>query len=189
MIINASYFVGKINLPQVGDSAGLANVQLFINQYEPEYLQRILGYDLWKVFTEGEPTDPRWEALLGGEEYIQYDKTRKFEGLAAMPSPIAQYIYYHFMEDNAIHTVLTGTTVPKTANAIPSNPVPKLVQAWNDMVKLNRSLAAFLNAKSDVYPEWNKSYVPTSWVRDWFFYGDSGECGNELYMFKNSLDI
>lgn len=87
MIIDYTYFRGKLNLPQTGNTDGRSLVTQFILNYEDEYLKRVLGYDLWKVFMEGiegsgQP-DQRWVDLLEGAEFIYNSKNYKWGGFAA----------------------------------------------------------------------------------------------------------
>lgn len=205
MIIDYSYFIGKINLPQTGNTPGRAEIDQFIETYEKEYLQRVLGYDLWKAFTDetggsGE-IDQRWTDLLTGAEYSHGDHTHKWEGFEDKPSPIAQYVYYRYMEDKAIDTVLVGTSTGDTDNATRVSPAAKMLDAWNNMIRLNVKLWNFLNANRSTYPEW-KGYQ--SWPLGWYWpypgdwgyrvgvgssYGYGYDHPNELFNRKNSLDL
>jgi hypothetical protein len=162
MIIDYTYFVGKINLPQTGNTDGLALVNSFIEDYEPEYLKKVLGYELWKAFSEGiegsgEP-DQRWQDLLEGKEFTYCGKLMKWDGFENRPSPISQYVYYQFIEAEAETTTLVGQASNKTENAYRVNPTTKLVQSWNDMVEANLMLWKFLRTNAADYPEWSISY-------------------------------
>jgi hypothetical protein len=176
MIIDPSYFIIKVNLPQSGNTEGNADIQAFIDIYETEYLQKFLGYELWKAFTEGIEgsgvPDQRWTDLLQGREFAYGGRTYKWTGFenAEKISPIANYVYYQFIDDNAEQTTLVGMVAPATDNATRSNPMQKLVSARNRMVDMNTTLRNFLEANRDVYPEW----IP---------------CYNELLQKKNSLDL
>lgn len=190
MIIDSTYFIRKINLPQVGTSDGLSDVNSFIEDYEPEYLRKILGYDLWKAFTDGiagsgEP-DARWSALLDGAEFSYNSRSYKWTGFTAKPSPISQYIYYMYLENGATDTVLAGTSTGNTDNATRTAPVMKMVDAWNKMVELNILLWNYLQANKSTYPEWkHEGYYPT-----WYWPDYIGYCHrNELFNRKNSLDL
>lgn len=287
MIIDYTYFHGKLNLPQVGNTEGRNQVIQFINQFEPEYLKKVLGYDLWKAFTDGisgsGTPDQRWLDLLEGSTYTHCGKTREWVGFApltdggsyevdsdnfaeltvdgpgafdppaggftfTMPpgfegesvavyirgtgrlktseftivgdqvtliisalesgmviflekgsrlaivsgdllkvSPIANYVYYQYIENDALNTALIGTVVSKTDNNRNVNPVPKLVDAWNRMVEMNRGLAGFLNANKDTYPEWVNLYFPDRWYFDYWYNYEYYQ--NDLYERINSLDL
>lgn len=187
-IVDDTFFTGKINLPQVGNSDGLANVTQFIDTYEPEYLKKVLGYDLWKAFTEGiegsGTPDQRWLDLLQGKEFQYQSKPYNWAGFENKPSPISQYVYYQVLEDSASDTVLVGQSTGKTENAIRTSPVSKMIAAWNEMVELNIMLWNFLYVNKATYPEWDVSYP--YWY--WPYYGGIIH-QNEIFNLKNSLDL
>lgn len=190
MIIDYSYFIGKINLPQTGTTDGRTDVEGFIQTHEPEYLQKVLGYDLWKAFTDGiagsGAVDDRWNKLLQGAEFTYNSRNSVWPGFEAKPSPISQYVYYRQQEDAASDTVLAGTSTGATDNATRVSPLPKMIDAWNKMVELNILLWNFLYANKALYPEWkNEGYYPT-----WYWPDSVGYCHrNELFNRKNSLDL
>lgn len=189
MIIDATYFSGnKINLPQIGNADGLNNVNQFIDTYEPDYLKKALGYDLWKAFTDGleGSGDPeqKWADLLDGVDFTYNSKSYRWEGFRNEQriSPIANYVYYRYMEDDASNTTLVGGVASVTDNNIRVNSVAKMISAWNEMVKLNKTLWHYLNVTGDVYPEWS------DYGYDW--YGWTGYCRErEVFHFKNSFDL
>lgn len=189
-IIDYTFFIGKINLPQVGNTDGCDSVEAFITTYEPEYLKLALGYDLWKAFSDGIAgsgvADQRWVDLLQGKDFVYSGKNYKWEGFENKPSPISQYIYYQIQQDVAIDTTLIGQSTAAAENATRVNPVSKMIQAWNDMVQLNVVLWNFLYANRAVYPEWNTSgYYDT-----WYWPDIIGYCHrNEIFNLKNSFDL
>lgn len=172
MIIDYTKFTGKLTLPQTGNSDGLALVNEFIDTYEPEYLQNVLGYDLWKAFDEGTQgsgtPDQRWIDLLEGKEFDYCGTTLKLIGFNN--APIQNYVYYQFLDNEASNTTLTGGSTPASENAKRVNSIDKMVDAWNRMVTYNEILWKFLQKYEDVYPEWKK-------------------CTSELFRRKNSLDL
>lgn len=155
-LITTSIFTGKINLPQVGNTEGENIVQGFIDDFEPEFLQKALGYDLWKAFSAGiegsGPYDDKWDDLINGVEYQRNGKTEKFVGLK---KPLANYVYYKFIEDDAISQTLVGAAVTETDNAKRVSPMPKLMDAWNQMAAWLKHLHRFLDLNTATYPEWD----------------------------------
>lgn len=164
-IIDPSYFTGKINLPQTGNTAGNERVQQFIDRYEPEFLKQALGYSLWKAFTggiEGSGTiDQKWLNLLYGAEFTIGTRVHRWNGFAqegsgiviAPETPIAQYVYYQFLRDIASSITLVGNAASKTDNAERVNSLSKMCDAWNDMVDMTQLLAAFLTVNATDYPD------------------------------------
>jgi len=138
MIIDQSYFVRRLNVPQVGNTEGLDDLNGYIEQYEPEYLKCVLGFDLWKAFNEGIdgsglPDVQRWIDLLEGAEFSQGGCT-----------------YY----------TLAGFVVSKTDNNRTVSGVYPLVYAWNRMCDLNKILYRFLKVNKAAYPEWKICACP-----------------------------
>lgn len=161
-IIDHTYFFGKLSLPQTGNTEGRSIVQQFIDQYEPEYLKRAMGYELWKAFTDGiessgeTPADERWRDLTDGAEFEYNDRTYKWNGFDPVDklSPIANYVYYRYMEDRASANTLVGTVVQNVDNNTRVNALRKMVDAWNDMVEMNKLLYYFLQVNAATYPEY-----------------------------------
>lgn len=161
MIIDRSYFIGEINIPNVNQTEIGGLVDLFIQKYEPEFLQSALGYELAQQFTAGiaMPTpDQKWLDLRDGAEYTDYaGKVRKWKGLViAVPkqSIIANYIYYWFSRNKYTQTTSMGEVKSTVENSVPISPGEKMARAWNEMSAGVCALGDFLDAKVDVYPAW-----------------------------------
>lgn len=180
MIIDYTYFFGKLRLPQSGNNEGRDEIDEYIETYEVEYLKKVLGYDLWKVFSagiegSGDP-DQRWKDLLDGKEYSQHDITYKWSGFdpadESKLTPIANYTFYRYNESKASDVTLAGTSTGAVDNNTRVAPMQKMVEAWNAMVDINYLLYGFLMKNLDVYPEFDKRQLD-----------------KELFYHKNSLDI
>lgn len=308
-LIDYTNFIGKLNLPQTGNTIGQTLINQFIEIYEPEYLKKALGYDLWKAFmTPGGVVGPeqiingnfngsaatwtlgagwtygsdkvsyapgavttlrqnqgfsitipscrvslnvggtvgfvvvslgedgtnqvydagsgvvtfdgactsavgniiiftpsadfngsidgvslkeitaeqRWLDLLEGKEFEYAGRNYSWNGFdpTSLITPIANYVYYKYMEEKAIDNTLVGTATGAVDNNTRTNPVPKMIDAWNSMVEMDKTLWMFLKANKDVYPEW--TYWPGSW--DFWLWTDACK-KNEVFHFKNSLDL
>lgn len=169
-------FKGQNNIP---DKELIAeNLQLFIDKYEPILFKKLLGEDLYTLF-KATPADARFVALL---PYLK-------------PADV-DYIYWFYLEDQAIQNLGTGAAQSKKKNAVTVSPYPKMVRAWNEMVDCNRELHKYLKDNSDIYPEYNVTFP------DWFFYFNgywfvfsdwlswfSVACVDEIYRYKNTLGI
>lgn len=297
MIIDSTYFVNRLNLPQTGNSAGLAEVQDFIDQYEPEYLQCALGYDLWQAFINGIDgsglPEQRWIDLLQGKEFTKQNCTYKWPGFAPLTeggtyeinssnfrdftagaggefdpvagstvmtippefvgdsslkvyirgtgwlkptefsvtgnqltllgglqfnagtviflqtglrlsvisgtitklSPIANYVFYQFVDEREQDFTLVGNVKSTTENNRVVNATPRLVYTWNRMVDANRLLYNFLQVNKATYPEW-KSHCSCGCCKSGWW-DDCGCCGDmriakrccDLFKYKNSLGL
>jgi len=155
-IIDSTYFYGKISLPQVADSSGLAVVNKFIALYEPELLLKALGYQLSKDFVAGivSPSpDQKWLDLLNGVEYTYGSYPRKWIGFknAEKRSPIANYVYYMYQEDAVTTSNMVGVTATQADNSLRSDPSKKMADAWNEMVYWLLELRQFIIQNPDPY--------------------------------------
>lgn len=202
MIIDSTYFVNRLNLPQTGNSAGLAEVEDFIDQYEPEYLQCVLGLDLWQAFTEGIAgsglPEQRWIDLLEGAEFVKAGCKYYWNGfkpLTGKISPIANYVFYQFVDERVIDFTLVGNVKATTENNRIADEAPRLVYTWNRMVDMNRLLYNFLRINKTVYPEW-KSHCSCGCCNACYWDGCSCGCDMkiakrccDLFKYKNSLGL
>lgn len=73
-------------------------------------------------------------------------------------SPIANYVYWHWMADQATVTTGTGEKASAAANAVDASPARKMVRAWNQMVDWNCELVEFLLSNPADYPEFQNHY-------------------------------
>jgi hypothetical protein len=94
MLIDKSYFVGDLDIPNTGDLPVSERLTWFIQKYEPDFLQKLLGYPLYKVFIAGlnvtAPAVPeqRFIDILYGKEYTDINGLlRKWKGLIVTDSP------------------------------------------------------------------------------------------------------
>lgn len=72
-LIDESYFIGKLTIPQLGQPAVVDNLNAFIGYEEPPFLQAALGFELWQDFMNGlaqDPIDPIWTALRDGADFL-----------------------------------------------------------------------------------------------------------------------
>lgn len=76
-------------------------------------------------------------------------------------SPIANYVYYWFIRNNATQTTTMGEAKTSKENATDAGPGTKMSRAWNEMAQRVRQLAHFMNTKRDVYPEWTSQRLYT----------------------------
>lgn len=158
-LVNQSFFVRDINIPNTEKEPTKQRVVSFIEKYEPQCLLNLLGYPLFKVF--GSEVSPRMTDLLGGAEYIDFNgNTRKWEGLVhdINQSLIAYYIYYHYI----YHTVQSfnnnSMTINKVDGAVNVSPGDMMVTTWNSFSEGSHELLRYLWDSVDLgnnrkYPE------------------------------------
>lgn len=168
MLIDRSYFVGDINIPNTSNAAVGSLLDWFILKYETEFLDKVLGYELHKAFKTGlqEVSIPqKWIDLRDGVEYTNVQgKPRFWHGLLAAVSgdvsfdnsPIANYVYYWYMRNSHTQTSAMGEKKSKTENADNHSPANKMARAWNEMAECVRELVDYMNANKTDYPEWEE---------------------------------
>lgn len=175
MLIDRTYFVGELNIPNTDQLAVSSLTDLFIEKYEERFLKTALGYSLYKAFKAGlqEMTiAQKWIDLRDGVEYVSLSgKTIFYRGLISQPSilvpppsapsdkqsPIANYVYYWFIINSHTQTSSMGEKKSQTENAVSISPNNKLVRAWNEMHQWVGELICFLNTKSSTYSEWDST--------------------------------
>jgi hypothetical protein len=89
MLINSTYFVGDLNIPQTNKADVLERLNWFIEKHERTFLEQLLGYAFCKAMLDGlqaQSVDQRWVKLLQGCEYTnRRNKLTRWRGI--VPSP------------------------------------------------------------------------------------------------------
>jgi len=171
-IINQTYFTGDLTIAGLDRPAVVERLTLFIEKYENEFLRNVFGYQLYKAlkdqWADYPAIDQRWKDLFDGKEYEYSGRPAQYRGLVfentdgfssgtgQIMSPIANYVYWHWMKDQTSQTVGLGQVKNKSENAEVVSPATKQVRAWNEMSEWVDELYRFLQASYAVYPE----YVP-----------------------------
>jgi len=85
MLINNTYFVGEILVANRDQAAVRSRLDWFISKYEPIFLEKVLGYNLYKALKAGYgaiPADQKWIDLVEGCEYQDSaGRTVRWQGL------------------------------------------------------------------------------------------------------------
>lgn len=115
MLIELSYFQRLIKVASLEKPAIAETVNEFIVQYEPEYLQKMLGYQLAQDFMTGLQQDvieQKWIDLLLGATYDVSGTTQKWNGFAA------SYTYPNIGADASLFNWIVGTAGSPVAGAV-----------------------------------------------------------------------
>lgn len=130
-LIDDSYFWGERHLPKLKDVASntlamaaqsmSSEIDRYIAKYQKYYLEAMFGATI--------------AADLPAEiEVMLYDEETK-------TSPIADCVYFYVMaEQNSGVMLPTGNKALTIQNTQMTNPTPKMVKAWNAMVRFNLKL-------------------------------------------------
>ncbi|BFP39498.1 hypothetical protein FGF1_03430 [Flavobacteriaceae bacterium GF1] len=190
MIISRSYFKGLLDIPNIEDTApnssllgNVSELDLFIREYERDYLIKALGYSLNKEFqshlevVDGQteqtvrPDAPqKWKDLMDGKEYSKDGKLVNWRGLVFddngdQKSPIAPYVCYHFLKNDLSRWMGTGIQTEKAKNSVKADPAPKAVAIWQLFYRMTVenvtdevALFEFIEDMNDLdettYPHW-----------------------------------
>lgn len=158
MIIERSYFIGEIHIPNsqnlepnsdvVGNGSDL---DLFIEKHERSILIKCLGYGLFRKFESQldssksnglkDDTSEEWDDLLNGKDYIKNGQPCFWRGLtfndgSLKRSLIAQYIYCEYLRKDSVHYSGTGFKQEKTKNAVSVSPDMLYVNAFREFHEL-----------------------------------------------------
>ena len=150
-IIDQSYFVGDIALPNLDEVAN--SFQESMDRYEEEILKSLLGYQLYKDFITGigEATpDQKWVDLLDGGVEFTFDFcgetiTQEWNGLinSDKVSLISYYVYYKYRYENLSTTTSINDVMGIAENATKVNDTRKMVYAWNRGLSLYGEVPMF----------------------------------------------
>lgn len=162
MQIDATYFIGEINIPNVDQPSVLENLNLFIKKYEKRFLILLLGDTVYDDFINGLSEDPipvKWSELR--DRLINSEDKE---------SPIANYVYYWYMRDQSTTSTGIGETKPNAENASIVRSSDKQVRGWNEMsdwICINRawfndfySLNGFIGGYYNIHWKYLKHYDP-----------------------------
>lgn len=171
-LVDNTYFVKEINVP----SSTFSNLGNYITRFEKEVLIRLLGYELYKTYTEWNGTDAGViKDLVEGKEYTNGDGNLiKWNGLQNDDklSLISYYVFYKWLKDQVIIAQTTGTKQSTSENSLIADSGQKLVLAWRNFLELYNpqyedtpSAYNFLMNHESDYPTWDFEYIGT--VNNW----------------------
>lgn len=149
MYLTNAYFQGLIYLPNLATghprvgigqmlvAVAETSLDYFMQEYEREFLVRLLGIRLYDAFTSG----------MSGQDKEKWERLRDkiFNATAPFPtSPAANYVYFQLIRNSITTTTMKGEVVPEQDYAKNASPDNKLVMAWNAMLPMIRSIRQFI---------------------------------------------
>lgn len=164
MLIDSSFFVGEINIPNTNKPEVQAELNHFIAKYESELLNHLLGNELYASYLADVDGEQRFQDLINGVSYndgIDYWRglIYSYNGGLTMHSMIAYYTYWFWMKDKSSWNSGIGVVRPEGDKAKPISPALKMTAAWNTFSEQVGEFLQFMNASVDVYPEWQPIYM------------------------------
>jgi hypothetical protein len=137
-LITYADFINEINIP-ISDSTTTTAITNAITQYQPEVLQDLLGYSLYKAFIAGLSVNTpaqKWVNLRDGAEFSVTigDETRllKFDGVKPI---IAYYVYLRYRNDNETYFSGQKQVKSETENSITADYDAALVPVFNSFIR------------------------------------------------------
>lgn len=169
MIIDRTYFNGDILIPNYDKPTTAALIDWYINMYEAKFMRALMGESLYQAYKVGVVIDPipaKWGEILNGAGGENLPGRQVWKGLTYLPgdnpdykkSPIANYVYFKFMEKTYTRSTGSGESKARLENADAASPGPKMVAAWNEMVEEVQAFWDFTQARPLVYTEWSSTH-------------------------------
>lgn len=156
-LIDTTYFVLEINIPNRDQATISQKLNGFINKYENKILDIVLGYPLRKQFLDGyaqQPPADKWLKLAEGTDYTVNSETKQWQGIlnkTSKESLIALYVYYWYMRDAHTTTTNSGERINKVENSDATTSAWKISRAWTELREWVRSLYCYLEVNKDIY--------------------------------------
>ena len=127
-----------------------------ITVYEPEFLRAFLGYKLYALYIAGvDAATAKYLDIKNGKAYTDSSEVDQYwDGFVAGKNPIANYVYFKYLNDTREVATGAGTAVATHESMTAASSHRKQVQAWNAMVDMCWNLHEFLVANEDEYPDY-----------------------------------
>lgn len=139
-----------------------AQLQLYIDRYEPKIVAELIGYELSKEFFAGleeETIDVKWTNLRDGADYRDScDILRKFDGLK---NAIVADVYYQYTTENQQFASEVGMKMIASQNSENADPAYKQEIALNLVVDINEQCKGFIDWSNDEVADTYENYIYT----------------------------
>ncbi len=160
-IVQPSFFVGDISIPNTQSSNVINNLLYFIDKYESSYLKIALGFKIEKLIREAESVSALPDLikdLINGCTFSFEDVEYTWVGLSSENfSPISRYVYYKYV--NATQSRFDGIgmiqSAPEENGTIPVSPSEKLVSVWAECSESTHVMLLLVLSKLEEYEEYD----------------------------------
>lgn len=141
-LIDEQYFWGNLTIPNLTQKRiGVAqmqtqanvndDIQRYIKRYQKQYLEMMLGNTLASTITAEKALSILVDTDL-------------------MLSPLANYVFFYWMRDNASANTPTGEKKMNVQNAINISSSGRISRAWNEMVDMNGAAQYAMSLDSEI---------------------------------------
>ena len=167
-LTDIAYFQAELQLPNTDQQAGQDYYKMFIDQYEAEYFNLLLGPALYKQFTDGlavDPIDQKWTDLKN-QLYVVRD--------SAKISPVANFIYFYIVRRGTYTNSGTGLVQNKNENSTPVSTLIECSRAWNKCAALSFEVYKYLQQNVATYGRLPYELrCPYDYTIDWAYWWGS----------------
>ena len=190
-----SNFIGSIAIPNLVDTRADGQlITTLIEQYENDYLETLLGYDLAQEVITDIDTAPGIEPynfIVNGATYTDVNgDVQKWHGFVAGKSPIANYIYCEYLKIKEVQTTNIGSVKQQSENATMGDGSMMLVRAWNDMCAWNMNLHNYITSIKDTYPTELEDYIGFKYAPELYpYYRASLKPNQLLFIPQNAFSL
>lgn len=152
MLIDSTYFVDKLNIPNANTQHPVGNairieLDKFIRSFEPRFLEQLLGKSFYAEFLAG-------LKVQNNQEQRWVDLRNKLIDTNLNESPIANYVYFFYA--SVKKELVFGLKDDKGENSL--NGAYTVVDIWNDMVDKSYAVYEFLTENSETYPTFDNPF-------------------------------
>lgn len=165
MLIDKTYFTGKLSIPNLQQSetanpdliTNNSNLERLINEYEFRYLVDVFGFSIAKTIldqleadgTVKATTDQKYKDLIdgNGSDWLGL----RFDVNSIKYSQIANYVYCQYLYENERRLTDLGVTVDTAEKSKMVSSFGKYNDAWREMISM-RQPSWFDNFYNNLYP-------------------------------------
>jgi hypothetical protein len=170
--LSAAYFVNEILIPNISgttatEKANLLDLQITIAKYEPLFLKDLLGETLFAAYAAGIAAgspETRWVTLNNKINYTNTALSTLGTGL----SPAANYCYFHWMRNQQTVTLMNGEGRAGAENFGQASAMEKMVNAWNELVRMSDIIQDWLIDNKTTYPEMTTMFTRFERINQFF---------------------
>ena len=157
ILINTTDFVGKYNI--AFNTAGEAELDAFITQYETPLLYDLLGKTLSDLFIASVVNNlPVGSAYLAIYNVIELDLTCIVERNEGMKNMLLGFLFFEWMRTNPIKSTVNGQVIMTNEN---SNPVIDnwgITRIYNNSINDYQIIQYYINQNLTDYPNYKGQY-------------------------------
>lgn len=164
-LIDTSYFINYLKLPIANIQADLTRS---ITLYEPEILEKCLGFDLYYTFINADYSETKWDELRNGVVYQDADGLyKKWTGFVntEKSSLIANYVFFKFTSDNSTYSSANTNLISQSENGTATDWREKQRTAYNKMVDMICELDEFITFRNSQDPTTYPNYDPKPFTK------------------------